>query len=132
VGSSAEAIRVAKGLAYVCGHLGELRELLKDDGADPSTPLGQLLNALQPGQAAADVSGSLDAVDAAVRKAGDAFGVYGFTSTRRGGPSGMEALQIVFRCPLQRCTGRPADQVRGSTPVCAISPQRLPLERERL
>jgi hypothetical protein len=131
-GPSADAIRAANGLAYVCGHLEQLRKLLNDDGADPSTPLGQLLNALQSGEAEPDLSALLDSVDTAARQAGDAFGVYGFLTTRRGGVSGMETLQIVFRCPLRRCAGRGASQVRGSTPVCAISPQRLPLDRERL
>ena len=45
--SSAQAIKVAKGLAYVCGHLDELRERLGEDGAGFSAPLGRLLAALR-------------------------------------------------------------------------------------
>ena len=133
--SSAQAIKVAKGLAYVCGHLDELRERLGEDGAGFSAPLGRLLAALREADGAkpdADIAGLLGEVDAAVRQAGDAYGVYGFGGTRRG-TSGMEALQVVFRCPLQRCAGRSADQVAGrSQPVCAVSQEQRPLIRERL
>jgi hypothetical protein len=109
-----------------------LRELLNDDGEDPRTPLGQLLTVARAEEAGVNAIGPLDLVDSAVRQAGDLFGVYGPASTRRGGPSGMEALQIVFRCPLRLCTGRLASEVRRSVPVCSLSPRRLPLERERL
>jgi hypothetical protein len=139
--SGAEAARVARGLAYVCRHLDELRTLLDDDGTDPSKPLAKLVTALQ-GQAAAQqptdggqsrpsVAGLLDQVHAAVQAAGDALGVYG-SGVRSGGQTGMEALQVVFRCPLGRCAGRPADRVAGPPPVCTVSPAGLPLIRERL
>ncbi|GAA1945609.1 hypothetical protein GCM10009837_84540 [Streptomyces durmitorensis] len=130
--SGPEALWIAKGLSYLCGHLGEVRELLNDDGALPGTPLGRLLSVLREGGTGAEVSGLLDMVDEAARRAGDQHGVYGPDNTRRGEPSGMEALQIVFRCPLRLCTGRSAREVGRSVPVCPVSPQRLPLERERL
>jgi len=66
----------------------------------------------------------------AVLAAGDAMGILGFSITRGGSPSGMEALQTVFRCPLGRCAGRLGERVTGPVPVCAISQQ--PLTRERL
>jgi hypothetical protein len=147
-GSSQEAIRVASGLAYVCRHLDELRELLGDDGSDPLMPLSRLVTDLhgggasldsqtgaqQPGERTVvfDVVGLLNEVHAAVQAAGDALGVYGFGPSRGGGLSGMEVLQFVFRCPLDRCVGRPAYEVRGAHPVCTVSAARLPLIRERL
>jgi hypothetical protein len=127
-----EALRITKGLSYVCSHLDELRELLHDDGILPLRPLGRLLGVLRAGPARDDVVAPLDAVDEAVRQAGDPYGVYGPVSTRRGDPSGMESLQIVFRCPLHLCTGRTASEVGRSVPVCSVSPQQLPLDRERL
>jgi hypothetical protein len=135
--SAAEAMRAARGLAYVCNYLDELRSLLGDDGTDPSKPLTMLVAAFQgqqppdDRQAPASIAGLLDQVNAAVQAAGDALGIYG-SSSRSGGTSGMEALQVVFRCPLRQCAGRPADRVAGSQPVCTVSAARLPLTRERL
>jgi hypothetical protein len=47
-------------------------------------------------------------------------------------PSGMEPLEIVYRCPLQRCAGRPGSQVTEAQPLCSVSPDRRELLRERL
>ena len=136
----AEAARIARGVAYVCRHLDELRTLLNDDGTDSSAPLTALVAALrgqapsQPsgvGQAGPSIAGLLDQVHAAAQAAGDALGVYG-VGVRSSGQTGMEPLQVVFRCPLQRCAGRPADRVTGPQPVCTVSQDRLPLTRERL
>jgi hypothetical protein len=138
--SGAETARVARGLAYVCRHLDELRTLLNDDGTDPSAPLTELVAALQGpthsqpqcgGKAGPSIAGLLSQVNAAVQAAGDALGVYGI-GVRSSGQTGMEALQVVFRCPLRRCAGRPADRLTGPQPVCTVSPAGLPLIRERL
>jgi hypothetical protein len=146
-GSSEDLIRVASGLAYVCRHLDELREVLGDDGSDPSMPLTRLVVALrgnenpslsraggQPTEqpTAADVARLLTEVHAAVQAAGDALGVYGIGRSRDGGASGLEVLLVVFRCPLQRCAGRPAHEVTESQPRCSVSSARLPMIRERL
>jgi len=131
-GSRAGAVRVASGLAYVCGHLDELRDLLGDDGSDPDKPLTRLVTALREQPQETEVAGLLDALHAAVQATGDEMGIYGLGGSRRGGLSGMEVLQIVFRCPLNRCAGRSAEQVTGPAPVCTVSPGRLPLRRERL
>jgi hypothetical protein len=138
--SGAEVARVARGLAYVCRHLDELRTLLNDDGTDPSAPLTELVSALQGqapsrssggGQAGPSIASLLDRVHTAVQAAGDALGVYG-VGVRSSGQTGMEPLQVVFRCPLRLCAGRPADRVSGPQPVCTVSPARLSLVRERL
>jgi hypothetical protein len=126
------SLRVARGLAYVCGHLDELRELLGDDGSDPDRPLARLIAALRAPEPE-EIAARLDAVDAAVQEAGDMMGVYGPGPAR--GPAGLDALdalQIVYRCPLKRCAGRPANVFAGARPVCTVSPERLPLVRERL
>lgn len=146
--SHSEAIRTASGLAYVCSHLDELRELLGDDGSNPSTPLTRLVGALQAGEtppprhpggeqsgeqpAGPYIAGLLNEVHAAVQAAGDALGIYPAGPSRGGGLSGMEVLRIVFRCPLHQCAGRPADKVTGPRPVCTVSPKQLPLIRERI
>lgn len=131
-GSGAEAARIARGLAYVCGHLAELRALLEDDGADPSKSLSRLVSALQApsagAQAGPDIAALLGQVQAAVQALGDAVGIYGYS--RRGtGQSGMEALQIVYRCPLQRCAGRPAETITEPEPKCSVSGARLIRDR---
>lgn len=143
-GSSAEARQVARGLAYVCGHLQELRKLLNDDGTDPAKPLTRLVSAIEAAGAVAssqpssagtptggDIAALLRQVHASVQHAGDVVGIYGYS--RRGtAQSGMEALQIIYRCPLQRCAGRLEDSVTELNPKCTMSPNGLPLIRDRL
>ncbi|MFE3072568.1 hypothetical protein [Streptomyces sp. NPDC059247] len=120
---------VAAGLAYVCTHLGELRELLGDEGADPATPLGRLL-ALSgaPGEDP-ELASLLAEVDSVLRESTDGMvSLHGFGQGRDG--SGLEALEFVYRCPLRRCAGRPGGEVAEARPVCSIS--RRALLRERL
>lgn len=136
-GCGLEAIRLANGLAYVCRHLDELRELLGDDGSDPSTALMRLVAVLQGGASgqaakAPELAGVLEEVHAQVQAAGDVLGVYGSGSSRGGGLSGMEVLQFVYRCPLGRCAGRLAHEVAQAQPVCTVSEARQSLIRERL
>jgi hypothetical protein len=131
--SGMTALHLATGLAYVCDQLAYLRRTLGDDGSDPSTPLAQLTAALEsaaPRASQADLAGLLAKVHQAVREKGDSLGAYGPGTVRGTTSSGMEALQIVFRCPLRQCLGKPADRVSGPEPVCAISQK--PLIRERL
>ncbi|MFJ6293802.1 hypothetical protein ACIQJX_10645 [Streptomyces griseoviridis] len=121
--------RDAAGLAYVCAHFEELRELLGDDGLDPSTPLERLRAAR--GAEAASSAELLGEIDAALRAATDDFAsIHGAGQGRGGDLSGLEPLEIVFRCPLRRCTGRPGSEVAVARPVCSIS--RRELVRERL
>jgi hypothetical protein len=119
---------LAVGLANVCGHLDELRQLLNDDDNDETSPVSRLLAAVRarkPQQVVADL---LDELNEAVQDAGDMVGIFGF-DVNRGDDAGLDALEIVFRCPLARCAGR-ADADRQL--FCALSPARLPLLRERL
>jgi hypothetical protein len=127
--SQAAALRVATALAYVCGSLPELYEMLGDDGTDPSSPLARLVAAARSDQ---DVAAPLEAVHSAVQDAGDPAGVHGAAGTRGGESNGLEPLQIVHRCPLGRCTGRPESVLSDAPPVCSIDPDRRALRRERL
>ena len=136
---AAGTARVAFGIAYVCRHQDELRTWLTESGTDPSA-LTELLAALQgqdtpqpsgKGQADPSIPGLLDRLDAVMLATGDAIGVYG-VGLRSSGPSGMEPLQVVFRCPLRLCAGRPADRHTGPEPVCTVSTAKRPLIRERL
>src|SRR5438309_1497004 len=64
-------------LAYACEHLHELREHLHDASADPDAGetrlLDELIDALAAGR---PVTPLLDAIDVALRRAGDALGLY--------------------------------------------------------
>jgi hypothetical protein len=124
----AVSVRSAVGLANVCRQLDELRQLLDDDGDDVTSVLHQLLAAVrarEPDQVVADL---LDELNEAVQDAGDMAGIFGF-DTSRGDGAGLDTLEVVYRCPLRRCAGRvDADH----QPLCAFSPARLPLLRERL
>jgi hypothetical protein len=124
----AESVWAAVGLANVCGQLDELRQLLNDDGSDEASPLSRLLAAVRAGKPGQVIAELLDDLNEAVQDAGDMAGVFGF-DVSRGDDAGLDALEIVFRCPLARCAGR-ADADRQ--PFCALSPARLPLLRERL
>ncbi|MGK8486979.1 hypothetical protein [Nocardia asiatica] len=42
----------------------------------------------------------------------------------------MRSIEVVYRCPLERCDGRGRDEVGVDPPLCAISGQEL--RRERL
>jgi hypothetical protein len=126
-GPDAASVWSAVGLANVCGQLDELRQLL-NDADDEASPLSRLLMAVRtrkPEQVIADL---LDELNEAVQDAGDMAGIFGF-DVNRGNDAGLDALEIVFRCPLRRCAGR-ADA--GRQPFCALSPAHLPLLRERL
>lgn len=127
-GSGASLVWSAVGLANVCGHLDELRQLLNDDDGDEASPLYRLLAAVRTRQSKQVVAELLDELNEAVQEAGDMAGIFGF-DVSRGDDAGLDALEIVFRCPLGRCAGR-ADADRQL--FCALSPARLPLLRERL
>ncbi|MFI9636446.1 hypothetical protein ACIHAX_27510 [Nocardia sp. NPDC051929] len=122
---SQDATRVTAGLAYLCGHLQEIRGTLGDDGTDTSTPLHKLLSSVRSGDGAG-IAAALDAVHTALRAAGDARGLYGH---HRGlVPVGVHSIEVVYRCPLERCDGR--DDVDAEPPRCAVSGREL--RRERL
>lgn len=120
---------LAAGLAYVCTHLQELTELLGDEGADPATPLGLLLALSGAPDEDPELGSLLDEVDAALRASTDGMvSLHGFGQGRDG--SGLEALEIIYRCPLRRCAGRSGAEVAEARPVCSIG--RRALLRERL
>jgi hypothetical protein len=124
--SSEDAGRVAAGLAYLCGHLEDLRSILGDDGTDVGMPLHHLLAVVRSGTPS-DIGAALDAVHTALQAAGDARGLYGHH--RDPAPIGVHHLEIVYRCPLARCTGRAADEVDGDPPRCALTGRELLRER---
>jgi len=136
------SLRVAFGLAYVCGHLQELRQTLQDDGTDPSTPIARLLSACRAGPPRAEdeknppirssVAELLDNLHAAVQAAGDILGVYPYGESRSAEPAGVQSLEIVYRCPLHVCAGRSASEVTDTHPVCFVGLRMPQLLRERL
>jgi hypothetical protein len=136
------SLRVAFGLAYVCGHLAELRQTLQDNGCDPSTPISRLLRVCRAGPPPADdrkntdsqpsLAELLDEVHTAVQAAGDILGVYVYDESRSVEPAGVQSVEIVYRCPLNLCAGRSAREAVDAHPVCSLG-HRLPeLLRERL
>ncbi|MFE2627465.1 hypothetical protein ACFXDP_05940 [Streptomyces sp. NPDC059374] len=121
-------LRIAKALSYVCGHRDELATLLDEDAA--------ALRAVEAavGRPPADdvsLAALLDALHAAVRRAGDPSGVYG-GSGRSAMPAGVADLDVVYRCPLQLCIGRSGHEVDDDVPRCQLSPAEKALIRERL
>ncbi|NEW72002.1 hypothetical protein [Streptomyces rhizosphaericus] len=128
--SQAEVVglRTAKALSYVCGHRDELAAILDEDD--------DALRAVEAavGSPAADyvsLTALLDALHAAVRRAGDPTGVYGQTG-RSVTPAGVAHVDIVYRCPLQLCIGRSGHEVDDDEPRCQFAPARMALIRERL
>jgi hypothetical protein len=113
-------------LAYVCGHLDELRDLLGDEG-------NALLEQLQAAvQASADPGEVLDRLHTAVQAAGDVLGVRGHGERSGVVVAGVASVEIVYRCPLGRCAGRVRSEVREFPPHCPLSPGGAELVRERL
>jgi hypothetical protein len=113
-------------LAYVCGHLDELRDLLGEEG-------NALLERLQIAvRARADPGELLDLVHSAVQAAGDERGVYGHEERSGIVAAGIASVEIVYRCPLKRCAGRVRTEVREFPPRCPLSPGEAELVRERL
>ena len=119
------AAQEAAGLAYVCANLGDLRAALDDDGTDPDSVVERLLAALRGGSA---VTALLDELNLAVRQAGDALGIYG-QQDRGLEAVGTEQMEIVFRCPLGKCTGRSFDEVADFPPHCSVNGAELIRDR---
>ncbi|MER6460444.1 hypothetical protein ABT278_08240 [Streptomyces sp. NPDC001228] len=128
--SQAEVVglRIAKALSYVCGHRDELATLLDED-----TAALRAVEAAVGRPPADDVSlaALLDALHAAVRRAGDPSGVYG-GSGRSAIPAGVADQDVVYRCPLQLCIGRSGHEVGDDVPRCRFTPAEKALIRERL
>jgi hypothetical protein len=124
-----DGIRIAAGLAYVCGHLAELRDDLHDDGSDAASPLRRLVTAMQSDPFdPVGVAGLVETLHiAVVRATGDPWGIIGHAN-RHGTVAGVAQIEIVYRCPLGRCAGRLRDEVTGPA-RCAISGRELLRER---
>lgn len=121
-------LRIAKALSYVCGHRDELAALLDADDA----ALRDLEAAVRcPPVNGVSLTAFLDILHTAVRRAGDPRGVYGGMG-RNVTPAGVGDLDIVYRCPLQRCIGRTSHEVAGGIPRCRFDPAGAALIRERL
>lgn len=112
------------GLAYVCGHLDEIRASLQPDD---SPLLRLLLDEVRDGREIADL---LDALHLALQRGGDALGVYGH-GVRGLSPAGIEdrPLEVVYLCPVGRCSGRRWADVAASSLRCTISGRDLIRER---
>jgi hypothetical protein len=119
-------MRDAAGLAYVCTHLDELRQVLHDDGHDAGSVLALLLAALRDGK---PVAQPLEDVHQAVQRAGDELGIYGEHRTRSAEAVGVAPAEIVFRCPLGKCLGRSFDEVAQFPPHCVVNGAELVRDR---
>lgn len=130
-------------LAYVCRNADSVRAEL---GVSPSRArwprvrgsardlLGGLFDALATGEA---VEPYLDAIDGALREAGDALGLYGRIepgargNTRPAGVGVRPPLgdETVYLCPGEHCT-RASWAEPGPVPQCALTGK--PLREDRL
>ncbi|MEU1535879.1 hypothetical protein [Streptomyces fagopyri] len=122
------SLRIAKALSYACGHWDELAALLDEDEA----PLRAVEDAVgRPPADDVSLAVLLDALHAAVRRAGDPSGIYGGTG-RSVTPAGVADLDVVYRCPLQLCIGRSGHEVGDDVPLCQVASVETALIRERL
>lgn len=114
------ARQVARGLAYVCRQLDQIRAELQDD----LTPLRRLLDAIDAGR---DIADALDMLHEALRAGDDALGIYGHTRRGDERPTGVEdsPLEIIYLCPIDRCSGRRWRSVDAVPVYCQISQQEL-------
>lgn len=122
--------RVALALAYVCQQLAPIQTTLQNDEGGDLSPLLSLLDAVKQGDSDATQE-RLDLLHAALRRAGDALGVYGHQD-RALRPAGLEdgPLELFYRCPLNRCSGRGWSEAAAAPIRCNISGHEL--RRERL
>jgi hypothetical protein len=118
---------VADGLASVCERLETIRRDLhrrnpEEQRQDPDPVLG-ITEAIREGS---DLADPLQGLHTALLKAGDPTGVWGHVqpSTREvtlvGDDPGM-AFEVVYRCPLGRCSGRTPDNTTTFPMICALS-----------
>lgn len=119
-------------LAYVCGRLDYLRAVLPHDEGDDPPALRALFDALRDAQ---DLVGPLEALHAGLLNAGDALGVWGHVRSgwRSLSVPGVEEnapFEVVYLCPLGRCSGRRPDRTTTFPVTCAITGREL--RRERL
>jgi hypothetical protein len=123
---------VADALAYVCGRLEYLRAVLPRDEAGDPPVLRALFAALSDGQ---DLVGPLEALHADLLNAGDVLGVWGHVRPgwRNLSVSGLDEsapFEVVYLCPLGRCSGRRPEKTTTFPVTCAITGREL--RRERL
>jgi hypothetical protein len=120
--------REASGLAYVCANASDLRSILEEKCPDSAPVLESVLAAVRDGKA---VTQLLDELHQALQRAGDELGVYGEYGGQDRGPeaAGTERMEIVFRCPLKKCMGRPFDEVTQFPPHCSVSGAELIRDR---
>lgn len=112
---SDDAQRTSDGLAYVCRHLDQIRADLAGD----TSPLERVLDAVADGL---DLTTALDALHTALLAGGDAFGLYGNAArTLRPPGVGREPLEIVYLCPLGRCSVLRWPEAVGGAQHCSIS-----------
>ncbi|MCX4769809.1 hypothetical protein [Streptomyces sp. NBC_01285] len=126
--AEAAVLKTATALSYVCGHREELAELLDESGS----PLQQL--AAEAGREVPSDSALvvlLDTLHTVIQHAGDPAGVYGGTG-RSLIPVGVGDMEVVYRCPLRLCIGRPGPDADGVAPRCHFDPDGADLLRERL
>jgi hypothetical protein len=122
---------VADGLAFVCEQLETIRRDLRrssqeEQGQDPAPVLG-IMEAIRAGS---DLAGPLRGLHTALLKAGDPTGVWGHVQpsfrdvTLVGDDPGM-AFEVVYRCPLGRCSGRTPDNTTTFPLTCDLSGREL-------
>jgi hypothetical protein len=131
-GPDSTGAHAADALAYVCGRLDYLRSVLPRDEAGEPPVLRTLLNALAD---ARDLAGPLQAVHTALLDAGDALGVWGHVRSgwrdlNLPGVDETAPFEVIYLCPLGRCSGRRPDKTTTFPVTCPITGQEL--RRERL
>ncbi|SEU47820.1 hypothetical protein [Nonomuraea wenchangensis] len=113
-------------IAYICEHSDDLRVIL----ADP-TPLDTVLDAVRDGDDPAGARPLLDALHAAVQRAGDAFGIIphdhrGPEMATGAGLGSARRLEIFFYCPRGRCSRIwEPDRENLTVPSCVVFGEEL-------
>jgi hypothetical protein len=127
----------AAALAYVCPRVAEIRNALRTGPGGDDTVLDRLLDAFRDG---ADLTDLLDLLHGLLQAGGNALGLYGRfdhgAGTRALRPAGIDVSltalsDIVYVCPVSRCSRYEWPQTAPSVPRCQFSEDRH-LLRERL
>ncbi|CAL9647202.1 hypothetical protein [Streptomyces albus] len=131
--------RVAKRLGIACAHADEIRRDLRGSPAGDETLLDAVLEAVRAGRR---VEEPLEALQAALRAAGDARGLAGYTDDEDGlrslrppgiseGFAGDEAAtEVLYGCPGNGCARYWWPDGPAPVPRCEVS--NVALRRNRL
>jgi hypothetical protein len=121
---------MADALAYVCEHVTEIRDDLREGAGSDTGPLDRLLAAVPDG---GDVGTCLEELHVRLQRDGDAQGLYGCVRGIGARLAGVSADLVglraggIHRCPHRRCTRSHWQGEATGEPVCAVDGTPMPV-----